>query len=465
MRAEGKTWVQIAELISDRYQVNARVALRWAHGWTQGRVASEWCARWPDEPKTDQNISTWERWPESGHEPSVSTLGRLAQIYECDLADVVTDLAHYRHLDRANAAPIVASVRELAHATSDASAFEKSDSNDGTERRDFTRAAVLATLGLTDSLRHLAAAGTRGRAPVIGTEHVALVETAVQRIEAQDAAIGAGGLRSGVAALHHQVEEWLNGPYSLHQVGGELQSLLGELSAWAGWLALDANDHTDANRYLQDALVQARLADDPRLEVRALTYICLLTRDRRPRESLQCAQAALRLARGWSTPRLTALLHLRAARAHAALGEPKGFGREMAHAQSQLDHGAHEDDALYIHFVTPMEASGIAGLSYLALGKPERAEREFRDITENPDTTYRRNLSYYTVRRAQAAAAYNDIGGASEIGLGALPLVAGLESGRTSNLLADLYATIEPHRQAIRPAGDFVDAYTAAFPA
>lgn len=465
MRAGGKTWVQIAGVISDRYLVNARVALRWAHSWTQERVASEWCARWPEDQKTDQNISTWERWPESGHEPSMRTLSRLAQIYECDLADLVTDLAQYRHLDRANSAPVVASVRQLAHSTSVALAGDRSDSNNGTDRRDFTRASVLAALGLTDSLRQLAAAGSRGRAPVIGTEHVAMVETAVQQIEAQDAASGAGGLRRGVAALHRQVEEWLNGPYSLQQVGGELQSLLGELSAWAGWLALDANNHGEANRYLQDALVQARLSNDPRLEVRTLTYICLLTRDRRPRESLQCAEAALRLARGWSTPRLTALLHLRSARAHAALREPKGFGREMAHALAQLDRGSHEDDPLYIHFVSPMEATGITGLSYLALGKPERAESEFRAITENPDPIYRRNVSYYTVRQAQAAAAGNDVSTASEIGLRAVPLVAALESGRTRHVLDDLRSTVHPHSRTVPAAGAFLEAYAAAFSA
>jgi hypothetical protein len=464
MRAGGKTWVEIAEEIRDRYGVNARVALRWAHGWTQERVAREWCARWPDDPRTGQNLSTWERWPEAGHEPSVGTLSRLAEIYECDLADVVADLGHFRHLDRANAAPVVAAVQELANARPGVSDGPRSDSNEATDRRDFTRAAVLTALGLTDSLRQLAAGGRPGRAPTIGPEHVALVENAVERIEAQDAAAGAGGLRDSVDALHHQVEQWLNGPYSLHHVGDELQGLLGELSAWAGWLAFDAEDHARAGHYLQDALVRARLADDPRLEVRAFTYICLLTRDRRPRESLQCAQAALRLARGWSTPRLTGLLHLRAARAHAALGEAKAFGREMAHAYSHLDRGPHEDDPLYVGFVTPMEAAGIAGLSYLALGKPDRAASEFQNIAENPDPFYRRNVAYYTVRFAQATAAGNDIAGASEIGLEAIPVVAGLESSRTHRLLGDLRTMVEPHRRSAPAAGDFADAYAAAFP-
>jgi hypothetical protein len=463
MRAEGSTWVEIAELIRERYQVNARVALRWAHGITQAEVAIEWCARWPDDPKTDQNVSTWERWPESGHEPSVRTLGRLAEIYQCDLSDVVADLGRYRHLDPANAAPVVASVRELDVRGCDASDGDEADSYEATNRRDFTRAAVLSALGLSDSLRQLASSGRVGRAPTIGADHVGLVETALERIEAQDADAGAGGLRGDVAALHRQVEGWLNGSYVLDRVESELQSLLGELSAWAGWLALDANDHGDAGTYLHDAMVHARLADDPQLEVRALTYICLLRRDRRPRESLQCAEAGLRLARGWSTPRLGALLHLRAARAHAALGEAKAFGREMAHAYSLLDRGAHDDDPLYVQFVSPMEASGIAGLSYLALGRPERAASEFRSITENPDPVYRRNGTYYTVLLARAASASGDVAGAATTATSAVPLVAQVDSVRTRRALDDLRASLEPHRRSEPAAADFIDAYEAAF--
>jgi hypothetical protein len=45
-----------------------------------------------------------------------------------------------------------------------------------------------------------------------------------------------------------------------------------------------------------------------------------------------------------------------------------------------------------------------------------------------------------------------------------IPIVANLESPRTRRLLGDLYATVEPHRSAVPAAGDFADAYTAAFP-
>jgi transcriptional regulator with XRE-family HTH domain len=103
LRAEGKSWVEIADVLRRRYRVNARVALRYAHGWSQRQVADEWNRRWPDELKTFKSFSYWELWPSNtGHAPSLDNLSKLAQLYECAVSDLLANLPDFRHLDTMN---------------------------------------------------------------------------------------------------------------------------------------------------------------------------------------------------------------------------------------------------------------------------------------------------------------------------------------------------------------------------
>ncbi len=113
LRSSGSSWIEVAEALRESYQINPRLAFRYAHGWSQDEAAEEWNKRWPDEMKSFKNFSHWESWPgPTGHAPSYNNLSKLAELYECSVSDLLVDLPNFRHLDTAGTNPI-ATKRQL----------------------------------------------------------------------------------------------------------------------------------------------------------------------------------------------------------------------------------------------------------------------------------------------------------------------------------------------------------------
>lgn len=126
----------------------------------QFQAAEQWNRRWPDEPKMLKNFSYWENWSSStGHAPSLTVLGRLAQLDQCSVSDLVVDLPDYRHQDSAQALALTDATRAAAEAESllvdlvgtvhtEVARFE-SDGGDSQERHFYQSEAVFwATIGM-----------------------------------------------------------------------------------------------------------------------------------------------------------------------------------------------------------------------------------------------------------------------------------------------------------------------------
>ncbi|WP_309227194.1 helix-turn-helix domain-containing protein [Micromonospora thermarum] len=326
-----------------------------------------------------------------------------------------------------------------------------------TNRRQFHALAALAGLHASGCIDLLTSRATTPTS--IGMDHVRYASTLVEEFRRADAQMGADALCDVAIHAHDRLSAWAAKASYSRSVGDALQSALAELAIQAAWLAIDANRRAEARPYLNEAIARARIADDSRVEVRALACMSLLLRQDRPSEAAQCAEAALRASAGWATPRLRTLLHLRAAHAHATLQDSLGYEREMTRVRRAFDGGEHEDDLPFITFVTAQEVTGIQGLSYLVLGRADRAAICFRSVTATPAGTHRRNQLYYTVQFARAANRQGDFESAAEAGLKALPEVGRVRSGRVSALLAEVRSDLAGAGTSLPRVREFIDAH------
>ena len=102
LRSAGRTWVAIANVLRERFRLNALVALRIAHNWTLDQAAARWNQHWPDQPKAGQNFAYWEAGTtRDGYAPSLPTLEKLAELYQCAASDLLVGVADFRALDPA----------------------------------------------------------------------------------------------------------------------------------------------------------------------------------------------------------------------------------------------------------------------------------------------------------------------------------------------------------------------------
>ncbi|XVQ11220.1 hypothetical protein ACQP1W_01215 [Spirillospora sp. CA-255316] len=333
--------------------------------------------------------------------------------------------------------------------------------DDPTKRRDFNKTALLTALGVSGMAGEALASTDPTRH--IGMEHVRMLQRAVDRLRDQDSLVGGDTLYNVATSLYNRAYQWLQGSSYPTEVGEALHEVTGHLGASVGWLAIDSQQQAKARQHLQQTLLLARMADDRPLEVRVLSLMSLQSVQRHPREAFQMAKTAQRVAGGWGTPRVHALLHLRAARAYAAMGNESGFQRELAKTKNEFEHGTHADDPSFFNFVTTGEVAALTALAYLDLNKPERASELLYPIVEAPESAFRRNVSLRTITLADARLRSGDISQAAEIGLGAVQIASAMDSARVRRRLRDLRNHTVPHMRAVPKAREFVASYDAAF--
>ncbi|MEV6299861.1 hypothetical protein AB0M02_10705 [Actinoplanes sp. NPDC051861] len=484
LRSQGRTTGEIAEAFRLRYRVNARVAFRYAYGWSQARVASEWCDRWPGDPKTGKVISTWEVWPNGGHAPSLQTIGRLAEIYECSVAQLLADFPDHGHTqvggtesenavhgaDKPNslsgltALPEVAGLADPRHYSAAHNRNLAEESNREMQRRSAVGLGVLLASSLGGVLTGYGKTGWR-----VGAADVARLDGESARLRSLCALHGGNSLwRAALGVAREGYQKLEQGQYS-HAVGELLQQAIGRAEMCAGWLAMDSGQHDVARSSFNEALSLARQVNDAHLEIHALCNLALQSNFLgMPRQALRFTEAAERVSKD-VPPKVRAVLSFRRATAFALMGDEISIAGAILEARRGLDHASPDPTSEWWDFVTPAEINGIEGTCMLHLSRHKsdphyarRAVRALESAIAQHGRKFIRNKALYRVRLAEGHLKLGNVPEAAHTGAIALnELGNDLASTIVATELDGVAKAFAPHAGATE-VDAFLSRYDAA---
>jgi len=171
-----------------------------------------------------------------------------------------------------------------------------------------------------------------GRA--IGPKVVDQINDITGMLRRMDDQMGGGSLIDVVQAQISYVVRLLREGRYTDSTGRRLHGTVGELLRFGGWVSYDDGDPVQAQRFWVAALHSAHSAGDRALGANVLGFMSEPARDLgRPDDAVKLANTALAGYKG-SSPRVSAILNMRAALAHAIKGDATECRRSIDSAYS-----------------------------------------------------------------------------------------------------------------------------------
>jgi len=453
-------------------------------------------------------------WPSrTGHAPTFDNLAKLAELYECAVSDLLTDLPNFRHLDTAaNAQKTTPALRKpgtgvvvpsdsAVWATATGLALPDTfvallmqylESLAPADRgvRIMPRERDQAYHRLIQFLRSWAhtmdrrriirllswAASAAGLPAIIDgdeQERLASVLGASSRLDArtighiegvlwhcrrQDHALGPQAVLTTVLAQRDLARALV--PDCPADLRPRLLSALSEASRQAGWLSFDLKQFDHAEYYYEDARTQAHEAGNAGLGGLVLCDMSLLaTWQGKPRIGIDHAVAARQWAYRTDDMPLRAYTADVAGRAYAADGQKNACLSALDTAHAVLLTA--DDQAPSYTGYNQASYLSIRGECHLKLGEPDRTISYAQQSLKVLDRSLARTVALTIVDLGEAYVQRNEIDEAARLLGDAGNIAAGNSSARLIERLEKARAGLQPwqHTAAVRALDDRLASY------
>lgn len=228
---------------------------------------------------------------------------------------------------------------------------------------------------------------------------------------------------------------------------GRLFAVAAELAYITGFTSFNAGRHAAAERYFLAALRSAHTANDRVLGANILRSMSLqLAEAGRPTEALATASAA-RDGSKHAPPRVAAMLAVRHAYTHAALGQATECERLLSAADNAMGHADSGPVPGYISHYDQANYSLDVGRCYNVLKRHQHADRWLSQAVEleapGRDVNIQRALSL--MLHADSVLGLGDVEHACTLASEAVPSIAVARSARHRRRLADLHTRLKQH--------------------
>lgn len=300
--------------------------------------------------------------------------------------------------------------------------------------------------------------------PRVTARSVELIEGRLTALRQMDDEIGSGETYELARAERSMITAVLRTRSYSEPVGRRLFSAAAEASRICGWCAFDSGDIAGAERHYMGAARAAASAHDPVAQANVFAFWSMALYSTGDFSSaLDCIDAALSNATRTGSPRMIAMAHARASRAHAKAGDPHASRRAEEAAFTAYDRAGHPDDEpACVYWVTRAELHSWAASNASDLNDPHGALTHYAAIsTAHPGDpydgdAYPRSRALRLTREAGAQLALREVDAAVHAAEQAIQTMGGVTSARGTTILTDLRGKLRAH-QRVPAVRDFLE--------